>query len=233
MTFTRGRHLLRMNFGVFGPALSADDAPAYRWAGAVRKGNTVRADLPMFADGAGHIGQIAYDEASTSLTADGEEIFASDRPVTPADTLVLPEDERAYRLSTEVSRPSAPSPLSTYVAAQWTFRSAHVPEGREARLPLSVVRFSPRLAPDGTAAAGSRSEVPYTIQGAAASDGVRALRFEVSYDGAGTWRPVTDAGGRLVLDHPRGSGSVSLRVRLTDARHNTLEQTIERAYLLR
>jgi hypothetical protein len=66
------------------------------------------------------------------------------------------------------------------------------------------------------------------------SGGPRTLRFEVSYDEARTWRSVTDSGDdRLVLDHPRGASSVSLRVHLTDAQGNTVEQTVERAYLLR
>jgi hypothetical protein len=42
---------------------------------------------------------------------------------------------------------------------------------------------------------------------------------EVSYDGTATWQPVADHDdGRLVLDHPRGAGSVSLRIHLVDAR---------------
>ncbi|MFJ8596564.1 S8 family peptidase [Streptomyces sp. NPDC093598] len=234
MTFTRDRHQLRMNFGVFGPVLISEDVPRHLRTGAVRKGNTLRANLPLFGDGAGHSGQSAYAKARTSLTADGEDIFTSDRPLTTSDALVLPEDERAYRLTTEVSRPLATSPLSTRVTAEWTFRSAHVPDDQESRLPLSAVRFSPQLAPDGTAAAGTRFEVPYALQGAAASGGVQSLKFEVSYDEAGTWRPVTQAGdGRLVLHHPRGSGSVSLQVHLTDTQGNTVRQTIDRAYLLR
>jgi subtilisin family serine protease len=233
-TFTRDRHLLRMNHGVHGPVLSADDVPRHVWAGAVRKGNTLHANLPLFADGAGHVAESAHGEARTSLTADGETLFTSGRPLTPADVPGLPEGERVYRLRTEVSRPVTTFPLSTRVAAEWTFRSAAVPDGRASRLPLSTVRFSPRLAPDGTAPAGTRFEVPYTVQGGAASHGVREARFEVSYDEAATWRPLPRTGdGRLVVDHPQDAGSVSLRVRLTDAQGNAVRQTIERAYLLR
>ncbi|MFH8693493.1 S8 family serine peptidase [Streptomyces chartreusis] len=234
MTFPRERHALRMNFGVFGPVLSTAGTPEHLRAGAVRQGDTLRATLPLFGDGAGHTGESAYGRARTSLTADGEEIFSADRPLSASDALVLPSGEHAYRLSTEVSRPVAVFPLSTRVAAQWTFRSARVPDEREVRLPLSAVGFSPRLAADGTASAGTRFEVPYTLRGAAASTGVRALRFEVSYDETATWRPVADFGdGRLGLDHPRDADSVSLRVHLTDTQGNTVRQTVERAYLLR
>jgi hypothetical protein len=112
MTFSRDRHLLRMNFGVFGPTLSTDDAPEHLWPGAVRKGDTLRATLPMFGDGDGHTGESAYSWARTSLTADGEDIFSSDRPLNTSDALVLPAGEHAYRLSTEVARPVVVSPLS-------------------------------------------------------------------------------------------------------------------------
>lgn len=232
--FTRERHALRMNFGVFGPVLGTEDVPEHLRAGAVRRGDTLHGSLPMFGDGDGNTGESAYGRARTSLTADGVEVFSSDRPLGPSDAPGLPAGERAYRLSTEVSRPVAVFPLSTRVAAEWTFRSAHVPDGQEARLPLSVVRFSPRLAADGTAPAGTRFEVPYAVRGAAVSTGVRALRVEVSYDGTATWQPVADHDdGRLVLDHPRGAGSVSLRIHLVDAQGNTVKQTVERAYLLR
>jgi hypothetical protein len=130
-----------------------------------------------------------------------------------SDALVLLAGEHAYRLSTEVSRPVAVFPLSTRVAAEWTFRSAHVPDDRKVRLPLSAIQFSPRLAADGTAPADTRFEVPYTVRGAATSSGVRAPRFEVSYDESAIWRPVADSGaGRL---------------------GNTVELTVARAYLLR
>ncbi|MEU9558154.1 S8 family peptidase [Streptomyces fumanus] len=233
-TFTRDRHLLRMNTGVLGPVLSPDGVPDHLWTGAVRTKDTLRVNLPLFGDGAGNTGEAAHDSARTSLTADGEEIFTAGRLPRRSDRIALPAGERAYRLATELSRAVTRSALSTRIAAEWTFRSASAPGGGGSRLPLSAVRFSPELAPDGSAPGASRFEVPYTVQGAAASDGVRALRFEVSYDGADTWRRVTAAGGgRLVLDHPRGTGTVSLRARLTDAHGNTVTQTVERAYLLR
>ncbi|MFD0312826.1 S8 family peptidase [Streptomyces flavalbus] len=211
-TFPRDRHTLRMNYGVLGPVLSTDSVPEHLWAGAVRKGDTVRVNVPMFGDGAGNTGEATYGDASTSLTADGEEIFSSDRPLSRSDTLTLPAAERAYRLRTEVSRPSTVSALSTRIAVEWTFHSAHVPGDRGSRLPLSVVRFSPRLSADGQAPGGTRFKVPYTVEGASAPDGAAVLRFEVSYDEARTWRSAADSGdGHLVLDHPRGAGSVSLR----------------------
>ncbi|MFJ9036713.1 S8 family serine peptidase [Streptomyces sp. NPDC102406] len=232
--FTRERHALRLNFGVFGPTLSSGDVPEHLRAGAVRRGDTLRGALPMFGDGDGHTGESVYSRARTSLTADGKEVFSSDRPLSASDAPVLPSDEHGYLLRTEVSRPASVSPLSTRVAAEWTFRSARAADGAEVRLPLSVVRFSPPLAADGTAPAGARFEVPYEVRGAAASSGVRALGFEVSYDETATWQPVARAGdGCLVLDHPQGAGSVSLRVHLTDAEGNTVRQTVERAYLLR
>lgn len=100
-------------------------------------------------------------------------------------------------------------------------------------LPLSTVRFSPELTPSGTAPAGRELEVPFVLEGAASGGQLKKLAFEASYDEGRTWKTAQPVDGkRLSLKHPAGTGSVSLRAKLTDRAGNTLVQTIERAYLV-
>ncbi|AMW11871.1 hypothetical protein A4E84_21630 [Streptomyces qaidamensis] len=95
-----------------------------------------------------------------------------------------------------------------------------------------MIRFSPVLTLSGTARAGKRFEVPFSIERAAAGQLPEKLAFEVSYDEGTTWQPTKTVGGtHLSLTHPAKAGSVSLRAKLTDRKGNTLVQTIERAYL--
>ncbi|MET9880083.1 hypothetical protein ABZZ36_36550 [Actinacidiphila glaucinigra] len=117
------------------------------------------------------------------------------------------------------------------MTAEWTFRSGHVARDAAKWLPLSAVRFTPRLGAASTAKAGKAFTVPFTIEGAATARTARKLAVTVSYDGGRTWKPAEVADRkRLELRHPARPGSVSLRVVLMDADGNTLKQTIHRAY---
>jgi hypothetical protein len=118
--------------------------------------------------------------------------------------------------------------VSTAVDVAWTFRSAHA-DGFS-RVPLSVVRFTPRL--EDNAAPHGRFLVPVALQRADGSlTQPRHLTVAVSYDEGRTWQRATTQGDQVVLTHPAGAGSVSLRARARD-RDTTVEQTIIRAYLL-
>ncbi|MFK4099315.1 S8 family peptidase [Streptomyces sp. NPDC019531] len=231
--FTAGKdHLVRFNAGVLGPvlpsgALNEDhDQP-----GATRLGDDFQAFVPVFSDGDGNVGTSDFTKARSSLYAGGTKIFATDTPLT-GDYYSLPAGARTYRLSTDVSRSAAVFPTSTRVAAEWTFRSAHVTGSTAKQLPLSVVRFTPKLSLSGTAKAGTTFAVPFTVQGAGKAGHLRALAFQVSYDNGRTWKkaPVDSHGKQLSLRHPSKAGTVSLRVTLTDANGNTLKQTIWQAY---
>ncbi|MEU0185942.1 S8 family peptidase [Streptomyces sp. NPDC006207] len=217
----------RFNIGVFGPHLYSAGGEA---SGAVRLGDDFSAYVPLFSDGAGHVGVSDYTRATSALYADGTPVFTSDTPL-DGDTHTLPAEARAYRLTTDVSRAASLSAVSTRVTAEWTFRSAHVSGDTMTWLPLSAVRFTPKLQAASTARAGRAFTVPFTVEGAATARIARKLAFSVSYDGGRSWKPakVTDR-ERLELRHPARPGTVSLRVVLTDADGNTLKQTIYRAY---
>jgi subtilisin family serine protease len=226
----------RFNVGVFGPALAGTGqfGPAAGFPGAARMGNTLRAYLPLFGDGAGHWGISNTTAVTTRLEADGKEI-ADDYGIPPTDGLTeytVPAEDTAYKLTVDNSRDPAVYPVSTRVRAEWTFRSAKTPESEFAALLLSTVRFSPDLTSASTAKAGKRFEVPFTVEGAAAGQHPAKLAFQVSYDDGRTWQQAKSVGGtHLSLKHPATAGSVSLRAELTDRAGNTLTQTIERAYL--
>ncbi|WP_405818919.1 S8 family serine peptidase [Streptomyces sp. NBC_01390] len=219
----------RFNTGVFGPHLTGPLSDGRDRPGAVRFGDTLMAYLPLFSDGAGHVGDSRYSRARSALYAGGEQLSAANTDLSGV-TYELPAAKRTFRLTTDVSRPTTLSPVSTRITAEWTFTSAHV-TGVGQRLPLSVVRFTPRLTTASTAKAGTRFSVPFTVEGAATARTARKLAFSVSYDDGRTWHPAKAIDGkRLDLRHPAKAGTVSLRVALTDADGNTLKQTISRAY---
>ncbi|MFC4498723.1 MULTISPECIES: S8 family serine peptidase [Streptomyces] len=229
----------RFNVGVFGPVLNGPDelGPSQGFPGVARLGNTVRAYVPLFGDGAGHWGESDVTSVKTTLTADGQEITDNyETPPTLGLTeYTVPAGDAEYKLSVDSSRDPAVYAVSTRVQAEWTFRSSTTPSTPDAdfaALPLSTVTFSPDLTLASTAKAGKRFEVPFTVKGAAAGQKTAKLAFKVSYDEGATWKPVKAVGGKhLTLNHPAQPGSVSLRAELTDRDGNTLVQTIERAYL--
>jgi subtilisin family serine protease len=232
-SFAAGKsHTVRLNVGVFGPALpSGTLTSGEARPGATRLGDTFEAYLPLFADGGGNLGDSAYTKARSSLHADGTKIFATNTPLNGEETYTLPAGARTYRLSTDVSRSAAIFPAGTRVAAEWTFRSAHVGGSDAKQLPLSVVRFTPKLSAASTARAGTAFTVPFSIQGAAEAGAVRKLAFQVSYDNGKTWKRAPAVHGKqLNLRHPSKAVTVSLRATLTDAKGNTLKQTVWQAY---
>ncbi|SNT60394.1 S8 family peptidase [Actinacidiphila glaucinigra] len=227
-SYTAGRsYTQRFNIGVFGPHLYSAGGEA---SGAIRLGDEFAAYVPLFSDGAGHVGVSDHTKARSALYADGTPVFTSDEPLN-GETHALPAGRHTYRLTTDVSRAASLSAVSTRVTAEWTFRSGHVAGDAVKWLPLSAVRFTPRLGAASTAKAGKAFTVPFTIEGAATARTARKLAVTVSYDDGRTWKPAKTADRkRLELRHPARPGSVSLRVVLTDADGNTLKQTIHRAY---
>ncbi|MFE7189621.1 serine protease [Kitasatospora sp. NPDC057541] len=212
---------------VFGPAL-ADRA------GLERDGDTITANLPLLADGDGHVPSApSFDTAYTALYRDGALIGTRSGADAAAGraAFTVPAAPASYRLAATVTRKAATG-ATTRVNASWTFPSAATTGPTP--LPVSVVRFSPELDPDGTAAAGSPIRVPVTVQGAAANGRVRSLTVSMSADGGASWtRLPVDAGAVTVPNPAAADTAVSLRAELTDADGNTLDQTVVDAYRTR
>ncbi|MDH6522830.1 hypothetical protein M2163_000663 [Streptomyces sp. SAI-135] len=119
------------------------------------------------------------------------------------------------------------------MTAVWTFASAQSPGVIPPSGPVTVVRFTPTLPTGSTAKVGTTLTVPFSLQGAAPkADSLRKLAFAVSYDNGRTWHRTTAVQGKqqLKLRSPATPSPVSLRATLTDAKANTLTQTIHSAY---
>lgn len=196
--------------------------------------------VPMFSDGAGHKGFPGAGEATyrTRFTTGGTTLV--DKKLDLCEVLQgtgLKDSPTArYRLSIDASRSAAAYRVGTRMSAVWDFALRPVPGTEIGTMPLSTVRFTPKLSLDSTTKAGTRITVPVTVEGAAAARGaLRSLTVKVSYDGGRTWKntPVhTTANGKrsVTLTQPRTPGSVSFKATATDTKGNTVNQTMINAY---
>jgi hypothetical protein len=72
--------------------------------------------------------------------------------------------------------------------------------------------------------------VTATAQPGAQVGWVGTLTVEASYDDGATWAKAILQGGAAVLQHPKGSGFVSLRATVEDTAGKSVTQTIVHAY---
>jgi subtilisin family serine protease len=226
-TYQAGRTFTeRFLHGPYGPGFPRSDVA---WVS--RSGDVIDAVIPMFGDVHGNAGFSAVESASTKLFRGGE--LVGEFPEAGRGFFDVPAGAADYRLTVEAQRPAA-FDVTTRLSATWTFRSGHVDGPEPAALPLSAVRFTPRLDAANAAPAGVPFLVPVAVQEqSGALTRSSRLAVDVSYDEGRTWRRAEVILGRAVLlHHPAGAGSVSLRARATDRGGNTVEQTIIRAYKL-
>ncbi|MFF4017905.1 S8 family peptidase [Streptomyces sp. NPDC001843] len=211
------------NVGVFSPITGGP-------YGARRDGDTLDLCVPDLADGTGHPAS-STAKRHTTVTADGSTLLDNDGDLCQT-VEKLPSVPARYTIRTNMTRPPGVAATTSRLAAAWTFTSSPSDSGS---LPLSTVRFHPKLTPTGTAPAGRRTTIPLSLQGPAATD-LKSLTVRVSYDAGKTWSPapVTTAHGKraLTLTHPENARSVSLKSTLTDTTGNTYAVTILKAYLL-
>ncbi|WP_432044133.1 S8 family serine peptidase [Streptomyces cadmiisoli] len=221
--FKPGRTYRRtFNMGVFGPDLR----PGF---GIIREGAMVNGALPMFSDNAGNHNDnnSVHSETSTTLHRNGELVY--ENTATPAAFHFVLDDERAdYRLTASIARAGV-SDVSTRVTASWTFSSEYTAE--PTLIPLSVVRFTPELSLDNTARAGAKMKVPVSVKGAAEGRNLKSLSVRVSYDQGAHWHKLTVRDGAVQVTNPRAGGSVSFKAVAVDKQGNSVEQTINDAYL--
>ncbi|MFG2130854.1 S8 family peptidase [Streptomyces sp. NPDC048751] len=211
------------NVGVFSPTTGG------RY-GARRDGDTLDLCVPDLADGAGHPAS-SVAERHTTVTADGSTLLDNDGDLCQT-VEKLPSAPARYTIRTNLTRPTSVATTTSRLTAAWTLTSGPSDSGS---LPLSTVRFHPKLTPAGTAPAGRRTTIPLSLQGPAATH-LKSLTVKVSYDAGKTWSPtrVTTANGTrtLTLTHPANARSVSLESTLTDTTGSTYAVTILKAYLL-
>jgi hypothetical protein len=186
----------------------------------------------MYGDGAGRAGYARTDSAGITVDRDGTRIGQTPQLY---GAFEVPAGAGRYRVAVDATR-GAPFALSTRDSVVWTFRSGHVDGTAPVVLPLSAIRFKPKLDLRNTAPANPLLVIPVEVQrqpGSAAAR-IATLAVEVSVDDGKTWKRaivLRNAGGGVALaQRPQGSGFVSLRAASADTDGNTVEQTIIRAY---
>jgi hypothetical protein len=193
-----------------------------------RRGDEITADLWLFGDRAGHLGDSVVEKARTALFRDG--VPVGETAMAGVGRFTVPAGPAEYRLEVEGVRSADVSPFSTAVSGTWTFRSDTTDQARP--LPLTVVRFTPELDDNGAAPAGRVLPVPLVVEQQEGADNGRVGRVdvEVSFDDGATWTKVPVAHHTaLVRSGPAGTWA-SLRVSTTDSKGNTTRQTVIHAY---
>ncbi|QIQ06280.1 S8 family peptidase [Streptomyces liangshanensis] len=216
------------NVGVFSPRVGPYSGE--------RLDNDMLVCVDLFSDGAGHFGSSPVTKQRTVITADGKKLL-DNREDLCQEVGNLPATSARYVVSTDASRSTTLAGVTTRLVASWSFTSKR-PPATGATLPLSTVRFLPKLDLASTAAAGKKLTVPLAIDGPAAGKGFKSLAVQVSYDGGTKWAkaPVTtakDGKKSLTLSHPKKATSVSFKAKLTDTKGFTYDVTVVKAYLLK
>ncbi|ONK11296.1 S8 family serine peptidase [Streptomyces sp. MP131-18] len=215
-TYRAGEHVqAAVNVPVFGPGLGY-------WDGYYRQGDMMWGSVGLFSDAAGNTGESVLTSGLTTLTHDGEEI-ARFEDAGYMEMTGLPAENGRYELAMTAGRAG---PLSSEVSVSFGFDSAHVSEERAEQLPLSVVRFAPEVAPDGTSPGGAALTVPVAVQGPADGD----VSAEVSFDGGTTWQDAPVADGAFTVENPPAGGTVSLRGSVSGTDGTTSTVTVIDAY---
>ncbi|NRN65496.1 Secreted peptidase [Kibdelosporangium sp. 4NS15] len=210
-------------YGVFGP--SFPDNKLDPWV--QQRGDLFVANVPLFGDGAGNAGFSVAENASTKLYRDGA--LVSESPEAGYVRSVIPRGSAKYELIAEATRTGHTT--STHVSASWTFQSDH--STGVSALPVSAIRYTPKLDASDRAKAGIVFAVPVHVQPQAGTGSTPHLTStEVSYDRGTTWEKAALFDDFLLLYHPAGAPSVSLRASAADDQGNTVQQTILDAYLL-
>ncbi|WP_285745096.1 S8 family serine peptidase [Lentzea sp. NBRC 105346] len=146
-------------------------------------------------------------------------------------------DPAVYRVEMDVRKGAQDWNVSTESRSVWTFRSQRSPE--RAYLPVLINRWDLNLDGNNTAPGG----LPFVLKLSPATQygaplvPIKEVSVGVSFDRGRTWRPVphllhSGDSYRGMVFHPR-SGSVALRVQVTDVQGNSLDQTVYDAYRLR
>ncbi|MEJ2853385.1 MULTISPECIES: S8 family serine peptidase [unclassified Saccharothrix] len=199
-----------------------------------RVGDLVVADLWLFGDGAGNRGDSLTGTSRTALYRDGQQV--GETPLPGIGVFPVPPGSAQYRLEAESSRPSEVSEFTTRVHTAWTFRSDTAPGDELRAVPLTIVRFTPELDGNGATGAGRLLAVPLVITQQEGGDNghVRRVRVEASFDDGGTWAEAPVIGRTAMVRNAAKAGAyVSLRVKGSDSKGNTFEQTLIRAYKLK
>ncbi|MGZ3147383.1 S8 family peptidase [Lentzea chajnantorensis] len=221
-TYAPGRtHQEREVVPVFSPALPESPYPF-----AERLRDELYFGVPMLGDGNHGSGTSTVDTARTALYREGT--LAGELPQSGGLFEGLPAGEADYRAEMSLDRGSR-FELSTRVSGRWTFRSKATGEQRSV-LPLSVVRFAPKLDANGAVPAGTLQRLGLLTQSQGDTGAVRVTGVEYSFDDGASWRRAGVVGTSALVHHPADAKWASLRATAVDAKGGTVELTVIRAY---
>ncbi|MFF8958536.1 S8 family serine peptidase [Streptomyces sp. NPDC014894] len=198
--------------------------------GVFRDGDQIIASTYVHADAAGHDGASDYTSARTTLHRGKTKIGENADPLLGREPFDVGAGDAEYTLATSVKRDRKVAATAARTDAAWTFRSKRPAAGELVALPVSSVRFTPKLALDDTAPAGRQHTFPVTVEGPAAGKGLKSLTVSVSYNGGKTWKKVTVAKNRITVKNPAEGKAISLRAQLTDKKNNKSAITVYDAY---
>ncbi|MEU9200089.1 S8 family serine peptidase [Streptomyces sp. NPDC048332] len=210
---------------------------------AERQGDLIGFQSALWVDGSGDhwsYGGSFGDLGNLALKRDGEQIATS---AYPYDVFRVPAGDSAYELTQNLEKiPTSDKPWlrSTAVTTTWGFRSRLEPDVYSRGLPILFPSYD--LPADGmnTLPARGGIKVGLSAEGHAGytPGTITEASLSYSYDGGATWTqaPIQHRDGKwtALVDHTGASGEqVMLKAALTDSRHNTVTQTLTRAYDVR
>ncbi|MEU6098611.1 S8 family serine peptidase [Streptomyces sp. NPDC047079] len=252
-TYQPGQRATERWFG----AVVRPSIPRGKGLSSVRNGDTLSVYVPEFNDsGAGHwsfaeadpFGGIgggpgvssAADTSKAVLYRNGEQIATSDDGAW--GNFEVPAGNAEYRLDLTTARASDDWRYATDTHTSWTFRSGTAAEAT--LLPLLQLDYGVPVDAQNAVGRAREHTLGLTVRmqdGMAASRGVK-LKVEASYDDGKTWTTTRtsqqdgDGPFTAAVERPsnvHGDAYVTLRVTATDSAGNSVQQTVNRAYLHR
>ncbi|MET7859571.1 S8 family serine peptidase [Streptomyces sp. NPDC005318] len=229
---------------------------------AVRSGDLLSVAIPEYTDAAGHwarkqtpstgggIGRVGTpgtlddptypqgDSVTAVLYRDGKKVGES---AGAWGNFSVPAGQAGYRLDLTTERATEFWQTGTRTFTSWGFRSDTA--AKETLLPLLQVDYGVPADVRNTVDGGKRHELALTVRnqdGLAAPSGVK-LKVEASFDEGKSWNGRVRVEDRsrnrftATIERPgdqRKGAYVTLRVTASDKAGNTVQQTVERAYLL-
>ncbi|MFD3456701.1 S8 family serine peptidase [Streptomyces sp. NPDC058691] len=205
----------------------------------VRQDDTLLSFVPGWGDsGTAHMGGTLgnFDVENLLKLYQGDTLIGeTNRYQMWMTTTGLRPERLPYRLVSDNSRDAWAAPYSTKTRTEWRFTSQAGAAGQAVQLPLIQLDYGV----DTDAAGTARRNAEVTVTASHLSQSVDAgavgsVGLELSYDDGATWHPAalthSGDGWRTRLDAPRGARFVTLRATARDARGNSVEQSITRAF---
>ncbi|MFI5734285.1 S8 family peptidase [Kribbella sp. NPDC051587] len=210
---------VRWNAAAFGP----------RVLQATREGGRLGVFIMSHGDADGHASYSGSDTVSNTLYRNGVQVATSNESFGSIIVDGLPAEKSTYKFVT--SGTQAATGFATKVDLTATFTSAATTTRTD--LPISTVRFQPKVDRENQTPRTAVTELPVVVDGAKS---LKSLKVEVSGDNGTTWTAAkirkTPTGYTATFSTPAGP-TVSLRAHLTDQAGNTTDQSVISAYHLK